>query len=277
MGGLYTTTNDLTLLLQKILSLSILDTPSQVRQWLKPMAETASLYSSVGMPWEIMRVDNLTPAHPHITDIYTKEGDVPGYTALIGIISEYGFGFTILSAGLTDAINPLTEALLSTFLPAIEEATRDEANTYVGNFSTPANSTIQSHLVLTMDDGPGLKLTELIRNGSDVLAGLVSVSYGNVEFDSRIYPAGIVDTIASNGAIGATSKEDWRLVAEPLPQPSASELPSQNIYGKICSTWTGHDRPLYGGVPADRFMFLKNGDEVVGIEVPFLRLTLMKQ
>lgn len=284
-GGLYSTTNDLSLLLQGILSFSILPTPSQVRQWLKPTAETVSLYGSVGMPWEIVRAANLTPAHPHIIDIYTKDGHVPGYTSRIGVIGEYGFGFTVLTAGPFDSINPLTEALLSTFLPAIEEATRDEAKEYAGNFSTPANSTIKSHIVFTIDDGPGLSITEAFRNNSDLLAG-VSVlrslsmgSFGDAKPDLRIYPAGISDAIDSDetiGTFGASTREDWRLIIEPWAA-SVSELPSQKVYDEVCTTWAGHDVLYYGGRPADRFVFLKKEGKVVGIEIPFLRLTLMKQ
>lgn len=285
-GGLYSTSNDLSLLLQGILSLSILRTPSQVRQWLKPTAETASLYSSVGMPWEIVRTANLTPAHPHVIDIYTKDGHLPGYTSRIGIIGEYGFGFTILTAGPLAAINPLTEALLSTFLPAIEEATRDEAREYIGKFSTPANSTVKSHIVLTIDDGPGLKITEIFSNSSNMLGGMLKLreiwegSLGATDLDLRIYPAGISDMIISEetvGISGVSIKEDWRLVIEELQKPGISELPSQKVYEEVCQTWMGHDALYYGGMPVDRFLFLKKEGKVVGLEIPFLRLTLMKQ
>lgn len=237
------------------------------------------------MPWEIVRAANLTPAHPHVIDIYTKDGHVPGYTSRIGVIGEYEFGFTVLTAGPFDSMNPLTEALLSTFLPAIEEATRDEAKEYTGNFSTPANSTVKSHIVFTMDDGPGLRITEAFSNSSDLLAGVSALrdlalgSVGDAEMDLRIYPAGISDTIDSDktvGTFGALTKEDWRLVIEPL-EPNVSELPSQKVYDEICTTWMGHDVLYYGGRPVDRFVFLKKEGKVVGIEIPFLRLTLMKQ
>lgn len=275
---MYSSANDLTLLLQGILSQTILRTPSQVRQWLTPTAATSSLYSLVGMPWEIVRTTNLTPAHPHTIDMYTKDGYVPGYTSRIGIISDYGFGFTVLTAGPFGAISPLTEAMLSVFLPALEEAARAEAAaTYVGNFSTPANATTGGRLVLTMDDGPGLRLSELSRNSSDMIAGLLALrglwagSIGSAEPDLRIYPTGISD------ASGALVREDWRLVIEPLLAPSISELPSQKAYDKVCTTWMAHDILSYGGQPVDRFVFVKKGSEVVGIEVPFLRLTMAKQ
>lgn len=279
---MYSSANDLTLLLRGILSQSILRTPSQVRQWLTPTAATSSLHSLVGMPWEIVRTTNLTPAHPHTIDIYTKGGHVPGYTSRIGIIGDYGFGFTVLTAGPSDAVDPLTEAILSVFLPALEEAARDEAAAvYVGDFSTPANATAGGRLVLTMDDGPGLRLSELRSNGSDMITGLLALrglwtgSTGGAEPDLRLYPAGISETVS--GVYGASVREDWRLVIETEPVPSISELPSQKVYDKVCSTWMAHDILSYGGQPVDRFVFLKKGSEVVGIEVPFLRLTMAKQ
>lgn len=275
---MYSSANDLTLLLQGILSESILPTPSQVRQWLTPRAATSSLYSLVGMPWEIVRTTNLTPAHPHTIDMYTKDGYVPGYTSRIGVITDYQFGFTVLTAGPFNAMAPLTEAVLSVFLPALEEAARDEAAAaYVGNFSTPADAATEGRLVLTMDDGPGLRLSELSSNSSDMIAGLLGLrglwwgSIGSAEPDLRIYPTGISETVS-----GALVREDWRLVIEPPLVPSISELPSQKVYDKVCTTWMGHDIMSYGGQPVDRFVFLKEEGEVVGIEVPFLRLTMAK-
>lgn len=284
-SGLYSTANDLTLLLKGILSLSILPTPSRVREWLKPRSETASLYSLVGMPWEIIRAANLTPAHPHVTDIYTKDGHVPGYTARIAAISEYGVGFTLLTTGDFQSINIITEAFLSTLTPAIKEATREEAKAYIGNFSTLANSTIKSHLVLTIDGGPGLKITEFFSNSSNMLDRYFKLwtlwpgSSGGSQLDFRIYPAGISEASSSNGTSSTARgliKEDWRLEMEPVPDPSTSQLPSQKVYDSICSTWQGYDTLYYGGKPMDRFVFLKKGDEVVGVEIPFLRVTLMK-
>lgn len=237
------------------------------------------------MPWEITRAANLTPAHPHIIDIYAKDGHVPGYSARIGVIDQYGIGFTILTAGLYDVMNPLTEALLSVFMPAIEEATRDEAKAYVGNFSTPINSTVKSHLAFAIDDGPGLKITEFVSNSTDMLAGLTEFwslwpgSTGESQLDFRIYPAQISETVGSNSTTSSAetlTREDWRLVMEPFPVPSASELPSQKAYDNICTTWQGHDSLYYGGKPVDRFVLLKKGEEVVGVEIPFLRVTLMK-
>lgn len=202
----------------------------------------------------------------------------------MGIISEYGIGFTILTAGLPDAINPLAEALLSVFVPAVEEAARDEAEAYIGNFSTPINATLKSNLTLGIDDGPGLKTTEFFSNSTDMLAGLTALrgfwpgSFGPPPLDFRIYPAGISETTRSNETIGTgtLTREDWRIVMDPLLGPNESQLPSQKVYDSICTTWQGHDALYYGGKPVDQFVFLKKGDEVVGVEIPFLRVTLMK-
>lgn len=287
-SGLYSTSNDITRLVKGILSLSILDTPSKVRGWLKPTAQTASLYSLVGMPWEITRTANLTPEHPHMIDIYAKDGHVPGYTSRMAVIREYNIGFTILTSGLTDAINPLAKALLSVFIPAIEKATRDKATKYVGKFSTPANSTIKSSITFTMDDGPGLSITEFISNSTNMLDTLATFwslwpgSYGEPDLDLRIYPADISEIVGSNetnDTSGLLTREDWRLNMEPKSTAGSnrSQLPSQRVYENVCTTWQGHDSFYYGSKPIDRFVFLKMGGDIVGVDIPSLRVTLRKQ
>ncbi|KAI5853230.1 putative beta-lactamase [Morchella snyderi] len=188
--------------------------------------ETASLYSLVGMPWEITRTANLTPEHPHIIDIYAKDGHVPRYTSRMAVIEEYNVG--LLSSLL---------ALLSVFMPVIEKATRDEATKYVGKFSTPANSTINSSITFTMDDGPGLSITEFISNSTNMLDTLATFwslwpgSYGEPDLDLRIYPADIseiVDSNETNNTSGFLTREDWRLNMEPKSKAGSNEsqLPS---------------------------------------------------
>ncbi|RPB13418.1 beta-lactamase/transpeptidase-like protein [Morchella conica CCBAS932] len=286
-SGLYSTTNDITRLVKGILSLSILDTPSKVRGWLKPTSETASLYSLVGMPWEITRTANLTPEHPHMIDIYAKNGHVPEYTSRMAVIGEYNVGFTILTAGLTDAINPIAEALLTVFMPAIEKATRDEATKYVGKFSTPANSTINPSITFTMDDRPGLSITEFISNSTNMLDTLATFwslwpgSYGEPDLDLRIYPADISENVGSNETndTSGLTREDWRLNMEPKSTAGSngSQLPSQRVYENVCATWQGHDSFYYGSKPIDRFVFLKIGGDIVGVDIPSLHVTLRKQ
>lgn len=63
-------------------------------------------------------------------DIYTKSGDIGLYSAMLALDPDHGFGFSILTAGkktghVRDAVGSL---LVENFVPALEEAAREEAD-----------------------------------------------------------------------------------------------------------------------------------------------------
>lgn len=275
-GGLYSTSNDVNRLVKAILSETALSSSAEVRGWLKPLAETSSLYRLVGFPWEITRADNLTPAHPHLIDIYGKDGGIYGYWSRMAVIPEYGVGITLLTAGDYAALDRIFEATLSTLIPAVEEQTRAEARRYAGTFSTPTTSNVRSNMSFAIDNGPGLNVTQLISNGSDVLEGLaflwgaVISSAGQSPVSFRAYPTGLDEE-----ASGGITREDWRMVGE-AQTVVTSELPSSGAYDNACLMWQSHDTYYYGGVPVDRLVFLKKDEQVVAVEIPALRITLNK-
>jgi hypothetical protein len=93
----------------------------------------------VGAPWETVRLQ--TSLNSRIVDMYTKSGDLPGYSSQFVLIPDWSIGFSILSAGA----NPTTYNILpadlntDTLLPSIETAVREEADLlYAGTVHTPA-------------------------------------------------------------------------------------------------------------------------------------------
>lgn len=132
---------------------------------------TSNLNTLVGLPWEIYRAQNLTPAHPHTIDLYTKSGAAVGYAAVLGVIEEYGLGFAITTAGAkgVEAQFALEGALLKVLTPVVEEVTRLEASKYVGNYTSSDEDQVEASLKFVIDDGPGLRLMELTRNGSNMI------------------------------------------------------------------------------------------------------------
>ncbi|KAF3903283.1 hypothetical protein ABW20_dc0109767 [Dactylellina cionopaga] len=181
-GGLYSSLGDLSVLALSILDKTLLP-PATIRKWLKPTSSTPNLGYTIGLPWEIYRATNLTPAHPHTVDIYAKDGGAFGYVSRIGIIDQYGVAFVVLTAGDTEALYPLAEATVSTLIPAVEEAARSEAGKYTGFYVSEdkggygGNSTTVAPVAanFTIDDGPGLKLESLSRNGSDILEAISAI------------------------------------------------------------------------------------------------------
>ncbi|KAF2013013.1 beta-lactamase [Aaosphaeria arxii CBS 175.79] len=283
-GGLYSSLHDLTRIIQSILDKTALRTATHDRQWLQPHSHTSSPSTSVGQPWEIFRSTNLTPSHHHTIDIYSKNGGAYGYTAQLAVIDHYGIGLAILTAGPADAYRILYDAMLSVILPAVEQETRLQAQGHAGNFTSRDGLVT---LNTSMDDGPGIKLDALTRNGSDILAAMSSFysqalpQFGALSTDFRIFPSDPTQEGISNatGTNVSVIREDWRINLDFLPnsaETSGSDLPGQGAWQGFCTAWQTADWFHYGGEAVDRIVFLRDrgSGEVVGVEVPFLRAAL---
>ena len=162
-----------------------------MRAWLHPHSSTSSPHSLVGRPWEIFRSQTLTP---HTTDIHGKNGGAYGYTAQLSVIDSYGIGVVVLTAGPPDAWVKLYDAMLATFVAAVEAESRMQAGMYKGAWSGREETL---SLGLSIDHGPGLKLDHLTRKGSDMLTALSHIyaqalpQFGDLSTDSRIFPTDI--------------------------------------------------------------------------------------
>ncbi|KAL2798300.1 beta-lactamase/transpeptidase-like protein [Aspergillus keveii] len=200
-GGLYSTTNDLSIFLSSILNHKILDTPADVRKWLKPLSTTSSLSTLVGRPWEILRTTDLLPAkHAHTVDIYAKSGGAMGYMAQIAVIDQYGVGLAVLTAGPVDAMNILYRAVLGTFVPAIDEEARSQARRLAGTWtSKPGNRTHGTErikLTLDLDDGTGFKLASFTLGNASMIEAIqtiwaaeyLALGFGILPDEFRVYP-----------------------------------------------------------------------------------------
>lgn len=179
---------------------------------------------------------------------------------------------------------PIAEATVATLMPAVEEATRDEAKKYKGVFGSEDEASVTVNF--TIDAGPGVKVDSLMRNGSDILEGIVTiwenqqVSLGTLSKDFRIYPMEI--SISQGLGNGAVVKEDWRIAMEvtgAIGSGTGSKLPSAGAFGRPCTTWQTYDLLQYGGEPIDRMVFWLNVTtrEVLGVEIPFLRSGVLER
>ncbi|KAL4944034.1 hypothetical protein BDV06DRAFT_233978 [Aspergillus oleicola] len=229
-GGLYSSTNDLSKLLSATLNKSILDTPADVRHWLKPRSTTSSLNTLVGRPWEILRTtDLLPPKHAHTVDIYAKSGGAMMYIAQLAMIDQYGVGLAVLTAGPVDSASILYRAILSTFLPAIEEEARAQSQKYTGTWTSRSNSTANSRdsdnstskgegtkLTLALDNAPGLKLASLTHNNASIATAIRTI------WETEFLPLGF----------GVLPDEDFRIypteVETPVPESEVPDLLAQS-------------------------------------------------
>jgi hypothetical protein len=281
-GGLYSSTNDLSSLLASIISLSgspILSR-AQALSWLKPQATTSKLNTLVGRPWEILRTQNLTRKYPHTIDLFTKGGSAVGYQSTVAVIEQYGLGIVVLTAGAQglEAQEPLFEYVVGEVVEAAEEVARAEAGAYIGKYQN--SDAARGEMEIGIDDGPGLVLKKLSRNGTDMLEnirtlfneiGIGGVRIGNLsDSQLRIYP-----TDAWREVEGIR-EEDWRLQFDIGVTRRDSGLKGWREREQMCTAWITGGALYYGGEPVDRFLFSREtkGGNVAGAKVPSLRLDL---
>ncbi|KAH7309804.1 beta-lactamase/transpeptidase-like protein [Stachybotrys elegans] len=281
-GGLVSSISDLSKFTHALLSSRLNLTATETRGWLKPAAFAGNLQTAVGMPWEIWRPDTLTPKHPHHVTVYGKGGGALLYRSQLSVVDEYGIAVIVLTAGEMNAAAYLPNAVLSTILPAVDDASREMAKTkYARRFHTSSStkSPVPVEATLVLDDD-SLLLSSIQRNGSDVLTAMTDLwSLIMTNFASpigstvRLFPQELDEQVTLDGK--PATREIWRLWPQALPQPD-SDLPGYGIDATNCMSWTLGDWVHYGGEPIDRAVFYRHGGDVVGFELPFLRSGIMR-
>ncbi|RBR13272.1 uncharacterized protein FIESC28_08238 [Fusarium coffeatum] len=270
-GGMFSTSADLTRLGQSILKSSILDPPT-TRAWMKPIAHTADLHMSVGMPWEIRRT--LLPLGPNgirVVDLYTKNGAIGLYTAIVVLSPDHGIGFVALFAGPSRdvVLSYVPDLLANTLLPAAEEAAREAATArFTGTFQGR-----ETEVTLEMEDT--LVVKNWARGGVDVLATMAAVWWPGLEVTPilRLYPMvegdkkmsfrGTFDAKAINGS-------------EPNAEVNAAYTTAGPFSGG-CLSWGVMDTLTYGDAGVDDFEFvLDHTDKATELGVRVARETLRK-
>lgn len=228
-----------------------------------------------GMPWEILRLESLTPKNPHTVTMYSKTGGAQNYRSQLSFIDEYGLALIVLTAGPMKAAPILADALLSTFVDAIDQASREQANKYEGVYGPGETGGVVVEATLEQDSD-SLVLSSLRRNGTDIVSSLADVwglALGDflpeIGTKIRLFPSDLRETIKLGGK--SIVKEVWHLWPE-LGAGNRTDLPGDAIQEMTCIGWTTQDWVHYGGEPLDRVLvYIGEEGSVVGLEVPFLR------
>jgi hypothetical protein len=217
------------------------------------------------MPWEIFRSTSLTP-QPRPVDFYTKSGEVEVYAAYAVVIPEYNVAATILAAGPQsyDISVLLLDNVAAKLVPTLDSLARTQAQEkYAGRYVS-SNSSNDAALTLTVDDGPGLKISEWKNLGKDMLLAFETVLFqgpqtnGTLILDTRIYPSGIDNR--------------WRVQFEKVTGQKDWTLSSTS-----CDTWAKVDQFRYARKPVDEVEFVVGKDGIIhGMELPGLRAALQR-
>ncbi|KAF5013005.1 hypothetical protein FDECE_952 [Fusarium decemcellulare] len=277
---------------QSILSSSLLP-PAVTRRWLKPTTNTPDLHLSIGMPWEIRRIelpvtspDPLftapSPSGTRLLDLYTKNGGIGAYFAQLALSPDHGLGFYVTLAGRPPAngadrrfleINIINDMVTEIMVPAFEAAAAEQAaQNFAGTYVATNDSSIEMTIV-GMDGRLGLGVQNWTMGELDLLvtyytaiSGSDSVSTEGPRPSLRLYPVGLRDDkqVAFRGVFGqASSKNSFAPGGSPW------------IFG--CTAWAGVGEPSYGNIGLDDFVFeVDETGRATAITARGLRTTLRR-
>ncbi|KAH7148240.1 beta-lactamase/transpeptidase-like protein [Dactylonectria macrodidyma] len=176
-----------------ILSSSLL-APAVTRRWLHSQTDTSNLRNGVGRPWEIYRAGS-TAISP-VLDVFTKSGAIGQYASYFGVTPDFGAGFAILAHDSTVEDRKLD---LNVYADIVSEsigymqafAAKELALRYAGVYGSGEDTVAILNLT---DNGPGLEVTKLIIDKSDVkFETAEKLKIDVVDLDFRIYPTNVQD------------------------------------------------------------------------------------
>lgn len=257
-AGVYSTTRDLAVIGKAILN-NTLVSRSITRRWFATTSFVDTIDQAVGRGWEIFRVKS----GGHTVELYTKGGNWGVYQSVFAIIPDYNVGFSLLSASVNASgkfVDSFPNTLAPVLLEAVEKIGREQANrNFVGHYVSETSNT---SVMIEMDDLPGLKLTEYIYDGTDLMTTVFGPPGYPVDF--RLIPSQLYD---GKGQVGFTG----------VYAPHEKPLANGSFYFP-CQTWLDIDDYTYGSVPLGNLVF--NVDEegrADSVQLKALKRTLEKK
>ncbi|KAF5683278.1 beta-lactamase 3 [Fusarium circinatum] len=274
-GGLVSSLSDLSKFSHALLSRTLNMSSTEINGWLKPNAFAGNAYALTGMPWEILRLSNLTPYHPRSVTVYGKSGGAQNYRSQLSFVDDYGLTIIILTAGPMKAAPILTNAMLSTFIDVADEVSREQAKRYEQRYMSDHQDDVPIEAALAQDND-SMILASLHRNGTDVVSSLRDIwglTLGDflpgVGPKIRMFPSQLRENATLDGE--TVVKEVWHLWPD-LNSGFETDLPGNWIEDMNCVGRSIQDWVHYGGEPLDRVLLYAGEDgHVKGFEVPFLR------
>lgn len=202
----------------------------------------------------------------------------------MSVIPEYGVGILALTAGSMVALPPILDVTLSTIVPAVDEAAREEAGrTYARKFQSGCDRKNGTRFGAVIKQDQDSFLLDSITGGNDTdqktaltdIWGYTIGQYiGTVGKTVRMFPTDLTEDATMDGR--AVTREVWRLWPDLHLVPD-SDLPGIGLMARDCMTWSIVDWVHYGGEPLDRVMIYRGPrGEAMGLEIPFLRSGILR-
>ena len=272
-GGLYASTRDLLAFGRAILTYRALSALA-TRSWLKPKTFTSSLGVSVGAPWEIGRSDNVT-SDGRVVDFYSKAGNLDDYNSILILIPDYDIVMSIAIAGPAggqDVVYGIATQIIWNLLPAIEAAGKAEAKAaYAGTYEAGSSTNVTASIILAIDDGPGLLVTNYTSRGHDLIAEYAVLTNSPSPPEVRMYPTNLQSSNATSQQVA------WRAVYNELPDSVDADKQLFFLQGS-CQSWSSIDLLSYGLTALDDFVFTlgKEGKVARSVDARALRTTMVR-
>lgn len=310
-GGLYSTSSDLSKLLLSLLP-SVQNKrpifqphPAAANKFLLPTSMVPSTNTFyLGAPWEIYVPE---ANHGGLT-IYTKSGDLAGYSAQTVLIPEYDITMTILASGDGVAnvlLNVITSylddgkekgLLVGGFGGVARRETKEEYNGVYASQTKKLNSTIEFVTEKSGSSG-GLIVANWASNGTNFLDSLALIRGspgGGSNLDARVYPVDLFGTIESTsftpgGKQMEIRKEEWKLVVTPKSDPSTAPPEESGVRRSyldgVCFTWASMEGSgRWGDEGISRVVIWREvlgkeakSGKILAVELPALRVVLRKR
>lgn len=254
---MFSTINDMSAIGRAILKSTQIPV-AMTRRWMKPHSFTSDYKTAIGAPWEIARIGD-----QFVYDAYTKAGTLSSYRAQFNLIPDFNLGVSILAVGDSNVSDSVNALIASYIFPALESIARAQASDiFTGQY---AATDLNSSIIITTDEQPGLRISSWISNGTDILR-VFNESLGNEHLnyvDFRLYPNQLYSGKHQIGFTGSFQQLPKEANDKPLPG---------------CASIFTVGAVQYGNVGIESFVFdmdSKTG-KVVAMEAMALRLRMEK-
>jgi CubicO group peptidase (beta-lactamase class C family) len=278
-GGLYASTNGLDQYLRTALAqykLPAFGGPDV--NMFNPQGYNFGAESAYGLTWEIFRTNKMLSDQRPVT-FYTKGGGHPGYITIIMAVPDLGLGITILCTGdkASELLNRLRELVSVEVVRAVDHyAEKLLRKEYVGDFTFEKlldtdglgqipQEKVNTSLSIAYSSSKGLHLASVISNGTDLLASLGALVYGNPDrrLEIQLIPTGQYAQLSP-----APHGEVWRGLIW--------QEKTDNVWSDFCINDV--DGPQYDGRPLLQVVFSEDRQsvELIGLRTRLKRSTPVK-
>lgn len=183
------------------------------------------------------------------------------YRSFFAVVPEFGIGFSVLTAAQKaggKVKDDLPNVIVNALFPVLDQIAEQQSNQNFGGQYTLADS--NTTVRITTDGALGLKVTEYVSNGVDILDTVFGLFGEDIDF--RLKP----------NHLYYQSKVGFSGVYQPPQRP----LPDGSFYWD-CQTWLDVDDFTYGSVPLGQFVFeVDDKGRACSVELKALRQKLTR-